>query len=130
MNTYTMKTIQRLIKTFGNTIEVLLDGQLQETGRAFIQPLRYKNKIYLDGYYMPPGYCAGGHFLYIGPPDIHFVRPYENLVIRCEELSESYTVKRAETYKFAGRPVYVWAVLTPCTADLEESAQSRQEGAV
>ena len=49
MNTYTMKTIQRLIKTFGNTIEVLLDGQLQETGRAFIQPLRYKNKIYLDG---------------------------------------------------------------------------------
>lgn len=37
--------------------------------RAAIQPLRYKNKMYLGGVYTEIGKAKYDYFLYIGPPD-------------------------------------------------------------
>lgn len=36
--------------------------------RAFISPLRYKNKMYLYGVNTEIGYNSQGHYLYIGHP--------------------------------------------------------------
>ena len=37
--------------------------------QGFIQPLRYKNKMYLYGVNTEIGYNSQGYYLYIGPPE-------------------------------------------------------------
>lgn len=50
--------------------------------RAFISPLRYKNKMYLYGVNTEIGYNSQGHYLYIGPPDPRFDRSAAEFVYR------------------------------------------------
>ena len=60
--------LDALFKKFGR--EILLkkdDGWSSPIFHGFIQPLRYKNKIYLDGVYTVIGFDNQGKYLYIGP---------------------------------------------------------------
>ncbi|MGN0551077.1 MAG: hypothetical protein ACI4I4_04450 [Acutalibacteraceae bacterium] len=108
----------RKIKRFAGSV-TLKCGDVTYITKAFIQPLRYKNKMYVDGQYLPQGYFDGGHFLYIGMPVPELRMPYEDIVIRSESSGECYTVKRAEEYILNDEKLYVWAIITPC-AKLEE----------
>lgn len=109
----TEQTVKKLIKRFGSTVTVTQNG-VTKASKAFIQPLFYKNKMYIDGHYLPQGYCDGGHYLYYGMPDVALQEPFDEIVIVCPALNKNYTVKRAEVHVFRDRPVYVWAVITPC----------------
>ena len=63
--------------------------------KGFIQPLRYKNKMYLYGVNTEIGYNSQGYYLYIGPPDGDI----------------KYQIDRAEKIKLGEEVLYVWAVV-------------------
>ena len=61
----------KVLKRYGSDISYrLLDknGTYTEavSTKAFIQPLRYKNKMYIGNSYLQPGELDGGHYLYMG----------------------------------------------------------------
>ncbi len=78
--------------------------------RGFLQPLRYKNKTYLENEYLPGGLSDTGHFFYIGPPSPRLDR-IDGALVRDGE--NAYTVKRAECVYLGREPLYLWAVLRP-----------------
>ena len=69
--------------------------------KGFIQPLRYKNKMYLYGVNTEIGYNSQGYYLYIGPPE-------DALII---DGDIKYQIDRAEKIKLGEEVLYVWAVV-------------------
>ena len=76
--------------------------------RAFISPLRYKNKMYLYGVNTEIGYNSQGYYLYIGPPE-HDLTVNEDALIIDGDIK--YQIDRAEKIKFGEEVLYVWAVV-------------------
>ena len=99
-----------LIRRFGCSVSVS-NGGGSKTHSVFIQPLRYKNKIYLDGSALTQGMYDGSHYLLIAPPELELSPPLEDYVIECPSMKKRFTVRKSETYFFMDRPVYLWAVL-------------------
>lgn len=112
------KQVARLIEEYGEPMRIRPPEGGEEQCTAFIQPLRYKNKMYLDGDYLPVGFADTGHFLYIGLPEPRLDRMPGHTVLLTGD--GQYTVKRAECVKFSGRAVYVWAVLQPYIEEVWE----------
>lgn len=110
----TAASVRQMLKKYGSAVFISQSGPSVKT-KALIHPLFYKNKMYIDGHYLPQGYCDGGHYLYYGMPDVLFTEPFEQITIDCPALKTAYRVKRAEVHLFQDKPVYVWAVITPCT---------------
>ena len=55
-----------VIENVGKTVTAhKADGWCSTPFRALIQPLRYKNKMYLDGTYTDIGKSTSGNYLYI-----------------------------------------------------------------
>ena len=65
---YVIKSIQ----IYGEDITVINDDDTVLT-RAFIEPLRYRNKIYIGGGYRTLGMKHSEKYLYIGIPDVPLV---------------------------------------------------------
>ena len=74
---------------------------------AFIQPLRYKNKMYLNGVNTVIGFNSQGHYLYIGPPD------HDPGAEGChiESNGKKFTVDRCEKVYVKNEIVYIWAII-------------------
>lgn len=90
-------------------------GQESNMTYALIEPMRYKNKLYLE---MPRdilGFTDKECFLYLGPSDVDFVGAENDTVIRT--VSKAFNVTRADRLMVAGEPQYIWAVLTPRVKD-------------
>ena len=103
--------IDKFIKEFGR--EALLsdgNGWNSELFNCFIQPLRYKNKMYLDGVNTSIGYNSEGHYLYIGPPE-HDLTTVRNtsIYLTCDDVK--YKVDRAEKVFFGNQVLYIWAII-------------------
>lgn len=109
----TVSAVRQMLLKLGSDVAITQNGTIVKT-KALIHPLFYKNKMYIDGHYLPQGYCDGGHYLYYGMPDMVFSEPYEQITIDCPALNTAYRVKRAEVHLFQNKPVYIWAVITPC----------------
>lgn len=75
---------------------------------AIISPLRYKNKMYLDGVYTEIGFNSEGHYLYIGPaePDLTAL---DGAYVSADGVK--YRIDRAEKVYRGSSPFYVWAVI-------------------
>ena len=101
------KTITRMIKLAGGEVTIRDNNSVLKT-KAIIEPLMYKNKMYISGEMLPLGYLDGGHYLMIAPAGIFSESPRGVMV---SNRSGDYTVKRAETISAGGRALYVWAVL-------------------
>ena len=86
------------------------DGWQSTVFHGFIQPLRYKNKIYLDGVYTVIGFDNQGKYLYIGPPE-HDLTVLDTLtgLVECDGVK--YTIDRAEKVYYSETPVYIWAII-------------------
>lgn len=104
------KIITDLITRFGCNISVSAGSSTDEC-RAFIQPLRYKNKLYLDGTSLTQGLYGGSYCLLIAPPDLRLDGAAEDYVIECKAMNKRFTVKKTDTYYFNDTPLYLWAVL-------------------
>ncbi|MBQ7121230.1 MAG: hypothetical protein IJO03_03090 [Clostridia bacterium] len=85
------------------------DGEMLSEMKAFISPLRYKNKMYLYGVNTEIGYNSQGHYLYIGPPDPDLTAADDGEYIAC--LGEKYRIDRAEKVYKGDEVFYIWAII-------------------
>lgn len=103
--------IHRSISIYGDDVVVAVNGKPQSC-KAFIEPLRYKNRMYIGGKRIEPGFYDGGHYLYIGQHDIPLDDIKNTVIMRGEE---KFFVKRAEMYRAGNENLYVWAIVVICT---------------
>ena len=88
-------------------------GGIIQNEKCFIQPLRYKNKMYIEGTPTEIGINDSGYYLLIGPPNLKMDRIGKKGCIRDGE--KKYHVDRWEKI-YAGEDVfYIWAVLKEYT---------------
>ncbi len=103
--------ISTMFKKFGREIRLARDdGWYSPIFHGFIQPLRYKNKIYLDGVYTVIGFDNQGKYLYIGPPE-HDLTNFDTTQGHIEADGVKYTIDRAEKVYYSDTPVYIWAII-------------------
>ena len=103
-----MPSVIKSIQTYGEDIAVINDDDTV-LARAFVEPLRYRNKIYIAGEYRTLGMKYSEKYLYIGIPDITLV---ENKTI-VKRKNNEYLVKRVEKYYVKEQVAYTWAILIP-----------------
>ena len=85
------------------------DGWYSSPYRALIQPLRYKNKMYLEGKHTDIGLSDTGYYLYIGPSDHDLTKIADDVVIICG--NEKYVITRAERCFLGDEITHIWAIL-------------------
>ena len=103
-----MPSVIKSIQTYGKNITVINNDDTVLT-RAFIEPLRYRNVIYVGGEYRNLDMKCSEKYLYVGIPDITLV---ENKTI-IERKDEKYLVKRVERYYVGEQIAYTWGILIP-----------------
>lgn len=104
------ESVDLLLSKMGEEITVI-DKTVESKVKAVIQPLRYKNKLYLDMKWGNLGFKDAECFLYIGPPKPDFAG--REIDIHIKSADRAYCVSRADRITLAGKTVYIWAVLTP-----------------
>lgn len=104
-------TLDKLFSQYGREAELHSeDGWNSGKFRCFIQPLRYKNKMYLDGVNTPIGYNSQGHYLYIGPAN-HDLTGITDSSTWIASDSIKYKVDRSEKVYFGNQVLYIWAII-------------------
>lgn len=111
-----------MLARFGNAAEVVLSDGSSVTVKAFIQPLRYKNKMYLESSIGVFGAEDEGAYLYIGPPEPQLDRLGRAGAIRYG--GEVYQISRAEQIAVGDTPLYCWAVIRPRYLDGEKEGDA------
>ena len=104
-----MKNYEFIFKNFGRTVYVKDGNSQTEKYKAFLQPLRYKNKMYLSGYYSELGHYGEGYYLYVGPPSVPLKNLSAKAILHCEGVN--YNIYRTEQVFFKNKSVYVWAII-------------------
>lgn len=102
--------ILRMLNRYGRKCEIMPFGSEKKLSvKAIINPLLYKNKLYVGGSYLPDGFYDGGHYLYIGDPKISLESIPVGSTLKVS--GNTYLIKHAEQYYIEERPLYSWAVL-------------------
>ena len=103
--------IRRIMERFGRQVKICLpdDGGESEAYGAFVQPLRYKNKMYLGGVNTRIGFNREGHYLYLGPPEHDLTALPRGAWIAHGD--EKFTIDRAEVVFFGDEPSHIWAII-------------------
>ena len=107
------------INRYGSNISIDNNGE-NIKAKAFIEPLRYKNRIYVGGQYHVLGFRRTEKYLYIGSPEYKLIA--DTSVIELQGCK--YIVKRCENYFVKDRCVYIWAILVPYGEALEDDYES------
>ncbi|HBL40232.1 MAG TPA: hypothetical protein DDY98_01140 [Ruminococcaceae bacterium] len=103
-----------LFAPFGRPIELCdTNGNVLNAYKAFIQPLRYKNKMYLDGINTEIGFNSQGHYLYLGPPEPDLCALPSGSYL-CAD-SVHYQIDRAEKVYQSDKVFYIWAIIRTIT---------------
>lgn len=114
-----IKAVDETIKRYGCSLSVC-DNNSRLNTKAFIEPLRYKNEIYIGGKKHILGNSQNRRYLYVGLSDIKL---NQNATV-IEFRNNKYIVKRSETYFISDCPVYVWAILVPYGERTEDDYES------
>lgn len=107
------------IGRYGSRVTITQSGATVDT-RAFLEPLRYRNKIYIGGEYHQLGSLRREKYLYVGKP-AHRLIENESVI---ETQGSQYIVKRCETYFVKDTPIYEWAILVPYGEKREDDYDS------
>lgn len=82
--------------------------------KAFIQPLRYKTKLYLEGAYTEIGVNRNDVYLYLGPANHDLTRLSADA--RVVDLDGNrYMIDKADRIMFNDKCLYIWAVIRKTT---------------
>ena len=111
------KVIKYILNRYGSTVKITKKGNTIIT-KGFIEPLHTKNKSYYNIKPIPIGKLDNSHYLLITGPDIVLDKCGGEIV---EMYDKKYITKSNGTYVLSGQKVYVWAVLTAHTEQLEDS---------
>lgn len=104
-----MKDFEYLFKKYAQPVMVQ-DGSFKTAEyKAFVQPLRYKNKMYLSGYYSEMGHYGEGYYLYVGPASVPLKDLSATAILKSNGIN--YNIYRTEMVTFKNSGVYVWAII-------------------
>lgn len=114
-------TLDRLFEQYGRTVRVASSDDSWQGAqfRAFIQPLRYKNKMYLEDKRVTLGIGDMSYYLYLGPA-VHDLSALDNEEYVVKAGEDRYSVTRAEKLYYSDSAVYIWAVLRRIREEEEE----------
>ncbi len=101
-------TVGETIRRYGSQVTITQNGDTISTS-AFVEPLRYRNRIYIGGQHHTLGLNRRQKYLYIGSASHRLI---ENASV-IEAQGSKYIVKRCETYRIKDYPLYEWAILLP-----------------
>lgn len=119
-------TLKKYVEKYGTTVSLSSDGKVFGTPyRAFIQPLRYKNKMYLMGVRSKLGWIDQSHYLYIGPAEKDVAGLTSAARIRSQ--NENFYIVKAENVRLGDNIFYNWAVIRAVVED--QTAQAAQSTA-
>ena len=90
-----VNTIDTCINKYGRSIYITDDGWNSKIYNAFVQPLRYKNKMYLSGSFNELGHYGEGYYLYIGPAKENFDNLSKRALLHTAD-GMSYKIERYE----------------------------------
>ena len=107
---------ESMLKRFGDKVEIEEDGT-KTCILAVVQPLLYKNKMYLSGTLTDAGYFDGGHYLMIAPATAK-IRDYRNTIIH--HFGKTFRIKKVEVISSFGEDLYVWIVLIPSAKEVAD----------
>ena len=107
--------VDKEIGRYGSRVSITQSGTTVNT-RAFLEPLRYRNKIYIGGEYHQLGFLRREKYLYVGK-STHRLVENESVI---EMQGDKYIVKRCETYFVKDTPIYEWAILVPYGEEKED----------
>ncbi len=107
--------ISNAISKYGNSVYLSgNDGWKTEVFKAFLQPLRYKTKMYMEGDHTPIGINKNDVYLYIGPASHDLTKL--DISHRIHDKDENlYMIDRAEKIIVNDKIVYIWAVVRKTT---------------
>ncbi len=107
--------IDKMLNAYGNSVYLSgQDGWVSPLFKAFLQPLRYKNKMYQQGSYTPLGINKNNVYLYIGP-GTHDLTKLDNTYRIHDKDNKKYTIDRAEKIIVNNSVIYIWAVIRQVT---------------
>lgn len=98
-----------LIKRFGREM-LFRSGELEAFFFGILQPLRYKNKMYLNGASSPIGYDNRCKYLLISPAQIDF-GTVESSKINLTVDGEEFRCDHSEMVYYKGKPAYCWSIV-------------------
>lgn len=108
-------SIEKLLNKYGSSVYISgTDGWKSSLFNAFIQPLRYKTKLYMTGDMTPIGINRNNVYLYIGPARHDLTKLDKGYRIHDNE-KNSYLIDRAEKITVKNNTVYIWAVIRQTT---------------
>lgn len=102
------KNIENTLNHYGSDVK-LWDGDDVYITRAFVEPLRYKTRLYIGGEYQNIKTFNKNCYLYVGKASFELVE--NHTIVEVDKVE--YKVVRSELYELSGQPVYWWAVLVP-----------------
>lgn len=115
--------MKRAFKRYGSEMKIEGNGEAQSFF-GFLQPLRYKNKMYLGSVATALGYDNSRKFMLITLPEIdasicdgfEFSLVFEGETFSCDHREVEY---------ISGKAVYAWAVVTKTGRKEESDAEQR-----
>ncbi len=107
MNNY---NVSECIKKFGRGVSLIdSDGKLIQQEKCILSPLRYKNKMYLEGIPTDIGVNDSGYFLLIAPSSMQLDKIGRKGFV-CDG-EKKYHIDRMEKMFFGENLLYLWAVV-------------------
>lgn len=102
-------TVSKYIARFGRKM-VLSNADGDTEFSAFLQPLRYKNKMYLSSTFTEIGFDTLRKFILICPADIDITTVDGiNVLLKFED--DDYCVDHCEKVYMKNKPLYYWAIV-------------------
>lgn len=105
-----MRELDKSFDRFGRTTYVTCDNWTTRDYKAIIEPLRYKNKMYLNGFHNELGHYPEGFYLFIGPVKMPFDEFNDTALIHTPD-GKSYEIHRWEKVYLRDDPLYIWAAI-------------------
>ena len=106
---HTHNTASKFIEKYGQLLSIE-QGEKRTSFRAFFQPLRYKNKMYLSVIQTELGYDVLTKFLLICPAYIP-LEAVNGLDCFLRSGNGDYNVDHCEKIFFRDEPLYYWAIV-------------------
>lgn len=98
-----------LFEKYGVTVSSS-DGTDKAVFSAFLQPLRYKNKIYLSGVPTELGYDGLNKYLLLAPPEVD-IKYLEGSTFTLSFGSDTFSTDHCEPVYLGRKKLYYWAIV-------------------
>ena len=102
--------IKRLLARYGRPASLFDgNGNLLCESKCLIQPLRYKNKLYLEGIPTDIGINEAGCYLFLAPPE--FDPGAAGRTGYISDGTNNYHIDRSEKIYFKSDVYFIWAII-------------------